>query len=128
MAKVEDAQFRSTLMSERIRERTDVALRELISNFESPLSFRPLDDLMISVQAWNHITSAGIEPKLVFAHPKLLCDLPQASQYYRGVALLPQKRVAKIAAPVAAWEDGTRKTPISESQGKKVARLYNAVI
>ena len=60
MAKVEDAQFRSTLMSERIRERTDVALRELISNFESPLSFRPLDDLMISVQAWNHITSAGM--------------------------------------------------------------------
>ena len=128
MAKVEDALIRSTLMSERIRQRTDLELRELISNYDGPLSFHPLNDLMISVQAWNYVTGAGIEPKLVFAHPKLLCELPPTSQYYRGVALLPQKRVADIAVSVAAWEDGTRKTSIRESHGKDVARLYNAVI
>lgn len=128
MAKIEDARIRSTLMSERLRERTDLALRKLISEFDEPLAFRPLDDLMISPQAWRHVGEAGIEPRLVFAHPELLRKLPRTSQHYRGVALLPQKRVADIAAPVAAWEDGTRKTTISESQAKRVARLYNAVI
>ena len=32
-----------------------------------------------------------------------------------------------MPVPVAAWEDGTRKTAISEIQAKDVARLYNAV-
>ena len=128
MASIEDARIRSTLMSERIRERTDMTLRELITNFDEPLSFHPMDDLMISPQAWKHVDAAAIEPKLVFAHPVLLRKLPRTSQHYRGVALLPRKRVADIAVPVAAWEDGTRKTAISEIQAKDVARLYNAVI
>ena len=115
-------------MSERIRQRTDLALRGLIANSEVDLSFIPLDDLMISVQAWEYIRGSGIDPKLVFAHPELLREHPQVSQYYRGVSLLPQKRVADIAGPVSSWEDGTRKTPITESQAKSVARLYNAVI
>ena len=115
-------------MSERIRQRTDLALRGLIANSEVDLSFIPLDDLMISVQPWEYIRGSGIDPKLVFAHPELLREHPQVSQYYRGVSLLPQKRVADIAGPVSSWEDGTRKTPITESQAKSVARLYNAVI
>ena len=115
-------------MSERIRQRTDLALRGLIANSEVDLSFIPLDDLVISVQAWEYIRGSGIDPKLVFAHPELLREHPQVSQYYRGVSLLPQKRVADIAGPVSSWEDGTRKTPITESQAKSVARLYNAVI
>ena len=115
-------------MSERIRQRTDLALRGLIANSEVDLSFIPLDDLMISVQAWEYIRGSGIDPKLVFAHPALLREHPQVSQYYRGISLLPQKRVADIAVPVSSWEDRTRKTPITESQAKSVARLYNAVI
>ena len=75
-----DAQLRSTLMSERIRQRTDLALRELIANSEGDLSFCPLDDLMISEQAWEYIRGSGIDPKLVFAHPVLLCEHPQVSQ------------------------------------------------
>ena len=128
MTNLQDAQLRSTLMSERIRQRTDLALRGLIANSEVDLSFIPLDDLVISVQAWEYIRGSGIDPKLVFAHPELLREHPQVSQYYRGVSLLPQKRVADIAGPVSSWEDGTRKTPITESQAKSVARLYNAVI
>lgn len=128
MTNLDDARVRSTLMSERIRLRTDHDLRELVSGFTSPLDFNSLDDLMISPQAWQHITATGIEPKLVFAHPSLLKAHPRASQYYRGIALLPQKRVADIAVPVSAWEDGSRKTPISEEQSRQVARLYNAVI
>lgn len=115
-------------MSERIRQRTDHILRELIASFTDELDFYPLDDVMISEQAWEYVTGSGIEPKLVFAHPSVLREHPRASQYYRGLALLPQKRVADIAVPVASWEDGSRKTPITDDQSLRVARLYNAVI
>ena len=128
MANLRDAQIRSTLMSERIRQRTDHVLRELIASFTGDLTFYPLDNLMISERAWEYVIGSGINPKLVFAHPLVLQDNPRTSQYYRGIALLPQKRVADIAVPVSAWEDGSRKTPITGDQSSRAARLYNAVI
>ena len=127
MTNLNDALMRSTLMSERIRQRTDAGLRDLAASMRAP-TFRPLEDLMISERAWNHVNDSGIAPKLVFAHPDILRRAPRMSLYYRGIALLPLKRVANIAAPVAAWEDGTRKSPISAAHAKSVARLYNAAI
>lgn len=128
MTNLRDAGMRSTLMSERIRQRTDHDLRNLVSDFDEELTFEPLDSLMISERAWQHIRYSGIEPRLVFAHPDLLRKHPRASQYYRGIALLPQKRVADIASPIAAWEDGSRKRLITDAQSLNVARLYNSVI
>ena len=123
-----DARRRSTLMSERIRNRTDQALRKLISRFDGDLEFSPLSELMISEQAWTLVDGSSIDHKLVFAHPGLLQEHPCTSQYYRGIALLPQKRVADIAVPVSSWEDGSRKAPITRDHSMRVARLYNAVI
>ena len=128
MTKLDDARVRSALMSERIRQRTDLAMRDLVRDFEGALEFSPLDDLMISERAWRFIQVAAIEPKSVFAHPDLLREHPKVSQYYRGIALLPLKRVADIAVPVSSWEDGTRKRPITLANSKSAARLYNAVI
>ena len=127
MTNLRDAQIRSALISERIRQRTDLALREIIVQYQEAHTFHPLDDLMISEQAWRHVEASRIEPKLVFAHPELLRKHPTVSQYYRGLALLPRKRVTDIAGSVDSWEDGTRKTPIPEQRSKDVARLYNAV-
>lgn len=128
MTNVHDAQIRSALMSARIQERTDFTLRDLIASLKEEPEYHPLEDLMISEQAWNHIIDSNTDPKFVFANPAVLQKYPRLSQYYRGIALLPQKRVADIAGSVASWEDGTRKTPITESQSKSVARLYNTVI
>ena len=128
MTNLHDAQIRSALISERIRQRTDLTLRELIAQYQEAQSFHPLDDLMISEQAWRHVEASDIDPKLVFAHPELLRKHPTISQYYRGLALLPRKRVTDIAGSVDSWEDGTRKTPIPEQRSKDVARLYNAVM
>ena len=127
MTNLNDALMRSTLMSERIRQRTDAGLRDLVESLRAP-AFTPLEDLMISERAWNHVSDSGIAPQMVFAHPDILRRVPRASLYYRGIALLPLKRVANIAAPVSAWEDGTRKSPISASQAQSVARMYNAAI
>ncbi len=115
-------------MSERIRLRTDHELRKLIAGYTEELDFRRLDDLMISEQAWSYTVRSGIEPKLVFAHPRLLREHPRTSQYYRGIALLPQKRVASIAVPVSSWEDDSRRRPVKYEHSLEVARLYNGVI
>ena len=128
MAKLDDAQRRSAVIAERIRQRTDVALRMAVADFAEELSFLPLADLTISERAWAHVTSSDIDPKLVFAHPTLLRQNPRASEYYRGIALLPRKRVAEIASAVDSWEDESRRTVLSEARVIRVAQLYNAVI
>lgn len=128
MAKLDDAKRRSAVIAQRIRQRTDLALRQTIAEFPDELTFTPLDELMISQEAWEHVISSGFDPKLVFAHPSLLSRHPSASAYYRGIALLPRKRVTELASAVESWEDGTRTTAVREAQVTRVAQLYNAVI
>ena len=128
MAKLDDAKRRSAVIAERIRQRTDLRLRELVRDFESELSFEPIADYAISMEAWSHVTASGFDPKLIFAHPTLLRRLPRASEYYRGIALLPRKRVAEIAGSVEPWEDKTRTPTVREARATRVAQLYNAVI
>ena len=48
MAKLEDAKRRSAVIAERIRQRTDLRLRELVRDFECDLSFEPIADYAIS--------------------------------------------------------------------------------
>ena len=126
MTNLNDAVLRSTVIAERLRQRTDENLRDRISQLPEP--GYNLDELMISPQAWAHVVSSGIPTRLVFAHPSILQDHPQTSQYYRGISLLSQKRVADIARPVSAWEGGERKTPPATEDCLTVARLYNTVI
>ena len=125
--RLNDARRRSAVISERLRQRTDLELRRIIENFDDELTFVPLEQLAISQQAWHHAAQSGFDPKLVFAHPTLLRRHPRVSQYYRGIALLPRKRVAEIATSVDSWESGARAT-VSQPQSLRVARLYNAVI
>ena len=125
--RLEDARRRSSVISERLRQRTDLELREIVEGFEEDLTFLPLEQLAISEQAWNHVTESGFDPKMVFAHPSLLSQHPRTSEYYRGIALLPRKRVSEIALSVDSWESGPRST-VNEAQSLRVSRLYNAVI
>ena len=128
MSKLDDAKKRSAVLSKRIKQRTDIKLQELVAGFDQELSFSSLDDLMISPLAWEYVASSRIDPKQVFSHPDLLYHHPEASEYYRGIALLSRKRVAAITTSVEAWEDPDRKNRVSGEQCKKVARLYNTVI
>ena len=125
MSDIKAAKIRSNALSERIRQRTDQAMLRLIQQYSGELIFYPLSDLMISDGAWEYVNRSDIEPKLVFAHPNMLSAHPETSQYYRGIALLSQKRAG---AQVAKWEDGSQKKPPSRQSCVKVSRLYNAVI
>ena len=128
MTRLDDAKNRSSVLSNRIKQRTDIKLQELIAGFEQQLSFNSPDELMISQKAWQYVKASRIKPEQVFAHPDLLYHHPQTSEYYRGIALLSRKRVAAIATPVDTWEKPERKTRVSQDNCKKVARLYNTVI
>ena len=130
MSNLDDAIRRSALIAGRIRQRSDIKLKNLINQFPKALDFSRLDDLMISEAARDHVVSSGIELKAVFAHPDLLVEHPRVSEYYRGIALLSQKRVATLAVPVASWENPNRKTKakVPDEKAKEVARLYNAVV
>ena len=123
-----DALYKSRLLSELVRQREDVALRKAVEDFGTELDFEPLENLMISEAAWQYAAAAGIEPKLVFAHPVLLRSLPETSQYYRGMTFLSQKQVQQLAVSVSGWEAGSRSKMIPISSCLNVARLYNAVI
>ena len=128
MANLDDAKRRSAVIAERLAQRTDLSLRKMIAGFRDELEFQPLTELMISQKAWNYVNRSGFDPKLVFAHPSLLGAHPETSEYYRGIALLPRKRVSDLAAPIESWERGTRKSPVKEDHLLRVAQLYNAVI
>ena len=130
MSNLDDAIRRSSLISGRIRRRSDIELKGLIDKSSIELDFSHQDDLMISEAAWAYVHSSGIEPQLVFAHPDLLIEHPRVSEYYRGIALLSQKRVSSLAGSVSSWEDANRKSKarVTPEKAKEVARLYNAVI
>ena len=123
-----DDALRSRLFADILSQRKDRAQRRLIEEFSTEVDYVPLDELLISSTAWDHVRSLGLEPKVVFAHPDLLRTYPTTSLYYRGMALLSRKRVGQAAVAVQGWEDGSRKTPVSEVAARKVACLYNTMI
>ena len=128
-ARLELATQRALIITEHIRERSDVEVRQIIENFNIPLDFEDrLEDLAIAQEAWEYIGQEQIDPKLVFAHPNVLRAHPQTSLHYRGISTLPRKRVSGLAGNVDDWEDGTFRRIPSLDRCLRVARLYNIVI
>ena len=131
-AKQHGAQARALVLSKAIMRRDDVRVRKLIEDFAGALDYQGygLEELAISTEAWACVQRLGVEPRIVFAHPDLLLQHPEASLHYRGIATLSLKRVGSIVTNVDSWENpsgGKRRTP-SRDVLHRVARLYNAVI
>ena len=114
-------------MARHIARREDVAIRDRIAHFK-PKPRYAKRKLCIAKDAWRKVTDAGVKPRLVFAHPDLLKAIPNASLYYRGIALLSRKRVQEIAGSVDTWERRPKRARVSKEKALKVSRLYNAVI
>ena len=127
--RLEAARQRALIITERIRERADLAARRTIEGYEDPLDYQNhLEDLAIAPEAWQHVIDAGIEPRLVFAHPDLLRASPEISLHYRGIATLSLKRVQAMATQVKSWEEGAYRRQPTREMCRSVARTYNAVI
>lgn len=126
--RINEAKNRARHIAARIAERTDLRIRNRILSFPGPLDYEEREDLLIEQAAWEHISEVGSEPRLVFAHPLLLEEIPQASLYYRGIALLSRKRVAEIAGSVDSWEIDSVRARVNHDKALRLSRLYNAVI
>ena len=128
-SRLEEARQRALLISQRIRERSDLAARQTIIDFAGQLEFeKQLEDLAIAEEGWQHIIDMQIDPKLVFAHPDLLREHPTTSLHYRGIATLSLKRVQSMATQVKSWEEGTNRRKPTLERCRRVVRVYNAVI
>ena len=125
----EEARQRALIISQRIRERSDLAARRTIEEFADELDYaNRLEDLAIAPEAWRHIRDAAIDAKLVFAHPDILRAHPETSLHYRGIATLSLKRVQAMATQVKTWEEGAYLRQPTLARCRNVARVYNAVI
>lgn len=126
--RINEAKRRARRIAARIAERTDLRIRNRILSFSGSLDYGEREFLLIEKAAWEHISEVGLEPRLVFAHPLLLEEIPQSSLYYRGIALLSRKRVAEIAGSVDGWEANPVRARVDRDKALRLSRLYNAVI
>ena len=100
--RVEDAIDRAVSIAGRIAARQDLDVRRRIVAFDEKLD--GVQKLGIAEDALRQIQDAEIETRLVFAHPQVLQAIPEASLYYRGIALLSRKRVQEIVGGIDTWE------------------------
>lgn len=126
--RTEEAIERAVRIARRVAEADDLRVRGEIEAFAGATDYADRESLAIEESAWEHARRAGIEPRLVFAHPALLAAIPRASIHYRGIALLSRKRVAAIAGTIERWEDGSPNARVTRDKALRVCRLYNAVI
>ncbi len=127
--RLEEARQRALIITDRVRERSDLAARRAIQQYAPQLDYEnQLEQLAIALEAWQHLMEAGIEAKLVFAHPDILRAHPETSLHYRGIATLSLKRVQAMATQVKSWEEGTYRRQPTLARCQNVARVYNAVI
>ena len=126
--RTEEAIDRAITIARRIAQGDDLRIREQIESFADALDYSDPESLAIRSEAWERVRQADVEPRLVFAHPALLEAVPQTSVHYRGIALLPLKRVTEIVGSVERWERHPARARVARDKALRVARLYNAVI
>lgn len=125
--RLEDARERSLIISNRIRSKIDETVRNKILGFSGELSGNP-EQFGIDLEAWHYIKKIGVKRRLVFAHPNMLRAHPDTSLHYRGIAILPRKRVEQIAYSVDSWEKTPDRARVTEERAHQVACLYNTII
>jgi transcriptional regulator with XRE-family HTH domain len=65
------------------------------------------EDLGITETAWNRVVHRGIKPVIVFAHPEVLERIPGSVGYYRMLAMVSQKSMARVNLRISRYESGS---------------------
>lgn len=87
-------------------------------------SWDELEAFGISPQAWAINTAKHIAPHLIFCHPRVIQDDPRLIAYYRSLAAIPQKAIAKLAFGTALLEKGQGR-PLTDSRALQLASVLN---
>jgi hypothetical protein len=65
-----------------------------------------LGNLRITTKAWDRVIHKGVKPVRVFAHPEVLKQNPERIGYYRMLAMVSQKSMARVGLSVNRYERG----------------------
>jgi hypothetical protein len=85
-----------------------------------------LKKLSITPKAWNKVIHKGIKPIKVFAHPEILKQNPKRVSYYRMLAMVSQKSMARVGISVKKYEEG--KSSIDDNTALKISTHLNKII
>lgn len=83
--------------------------------------------LGISEKAWTRVIHRGIKPVTVFAHPHVLASVPRAVAYYRMLAMVSQKSMARVGLTTAGHEI-SRRSSLSSENALALAEHLNRII
>lgn len=56
-----------------------------------------LENLNITAKAWDRVVHRGIKPIRVFSHPEVLKQNSKRAGYYRMLAMVSQKSMARVS-------------------------------
>jgi len=101
--------------------------KELPLTLSQKIKWKTLQELGISLLAWERINNQKIEPHLVFCHPEIICDKPKLIAYYRLLSGFPQKGVQRLAFGVQELEKKS-KASLEPERAIILARLFNQQI
>ena len=125
--------LRSQDLTRSLQRRLDVQVRQTVEGLADDFAFgEPIENLLISQGAWEHVQSLNLNPASVFCHPDMLIEEPFVSLYYRGISGLSLKEVQSQARTVISWErepaTRNRKPQVSADAARQVSGLYNSFI
>ena len=119
--------LRSLFFHRRLRESKLQKLIELVSQLDAPsYDWSDLEGLGISKSAWAYAQGKGFPACQIFCHPDVIQANPRLIAYYRGVAGLPLKGIAKLAFSTASLE--ARRGKLSPERARRLAASLNEVI
>ena len=70
--RTEEAIDRAVTIARRLAQGDDLRIRERIEAFGGEADYSNRESLAIQSDAWDRVLQAGVEPRLVFAHPAVL--------------------------------------------------------
>ncbi len=85
-----------------------------------------LEDLNITTKAWNRVIHRGIKPIRVFAHPEVLQQNPKRVGYYRMLAMVSQKSMARVGLSVNRYEG--EQNHLDDSAASEISRHLNKIV
>lgn len=85
-----------------------------------------LKELNISTGAWDKIIHSGIKPVRTFAHPEILKQNPKRTSYYRALAMVSQKSMARVKLNVKAYEEG--RSSLLDDVALGISRHLNRIV
>lgn len=85
-----------------------------------------LEDLNITIKAWNGVIHRGIKPIRIFAHPEALKQNPKRVGYYRMLAMVSQKSMARVGLSINRYEEG--RSHLDDNAALEISKHLNKII